>query len=198
MNRTEICNLALSYIARGRIEDIDEETEEARQCRIHYDHCRRRLLKAYTWGFARRIVQLAELTERVPHYKHAYAYPAGCIDVQLVFDENNAEDMEEDRNDFEISATTANNRAILTDVDNAWCRFTYDIEDTDMYSEEFVEALARLLASSIALPLDGSVEIQNINYQLANNAMRAAALSSAVEQERRTRYSENYSNARFR
>lgn len=198
MNKTEICNLALSYLAKGRITDIDEETETARQCKIHYDHCRRRLLKAHTWGFAKRTVQLALTTEQVPHYDYVYAYPAKCLDVHLVFDELNACEMEEERYDYEISATAAHKRAILTNIENACCRYTYDIEDTDMFSDEFVEALARLMAANMAPTLTGNSEYVNINYQMMQAAVSEAKLESAREQERQTRYSKGYSEARFR
>ena len=52
MNSTDICNMALAYIGQGRIASIEEESEEAIQCSMFYDHLRRKLLSEHRWGFA--------------------------------------------------------------------------------------------------------------------------------------------------
>lgn len=66
MNSTDICNMALAYIGQGRIASIEEESEEAIQCGIFYDHLRRKLLSEHRWGFAERYVKLALLNEKSP------------------------------------------------------------------------------------------------------------------------------------
>ena len=45
MNNTDICNMALAYLAKGRISSIDENNELARQCKLFYDHSRKGLLR---------------------------------------------------------------------------------------------------------------------------------------------------------
>ena len=37
MTPTDICNMALAFIAKGRISSMDEQTEQARQCKLFYD-----------------------------------------------------------------------------------------------------------------------------------------------------------------
>lgn len=66
MNNTDICNMALAYLAKGRISSIDENNELARQCKLFYDHSRKGLLREYSWGFAKRIIRLAELDASNP------------------------------------------------------------------------------------------------------------------------------------
>ena len=85
MNTIDICNLALSYIGKGTIADLEEKNENARQCKLHYDHQRQMLLRDYDWGFARRIVNLAVVNAKIPGWRYVYKYPAKCLAVRRLF-----------------------------------------------------------------------------------------------------------------
>ena len=67
MTPTDICNMALAFIAKGRISSMDEQTEQARQCKLFYDIVKKDLLRNYTWGFAKKIDKIgrASCRERV-------------------------------------------------------------------------------------------------------------------------------------
>lgn len=49
LNITDVCNMALAHIAKGRISNIDEQSELARQCKLFYEPTRKELLRSYTW-----------------------------------------------------------------------------------------------------------------------------------------------------
>lgn len=201
MNATEICNMALSYIARGRINSMDEESVEAKQCKIHYEHCRRRLLLAYPFGFASREVKLALLEpERygVPGWRYVYSYPADTVAVRFVYDEQHAKEKEMRRQDFEVASSGGYERIIATDVKDAWATVTMDVKEPAFFSEEFIEALAHMLAAQVAMTLTGSASIMQTQLQLAQMAMESAAFQSVLEKERSTRYPDRYAEARFR
>ena len=87
MNQTDICNMALSFISRQRIDSLNDNSEEAKHCKIYYDHTRKRLLKMYNWGFARRVNQLALRIDTIPGWDFTYGYPQQCLSVQFVFDD---------------------------------------------------------------------------------------------------------------
>lgn len=197
MTNTDICNIALSYLAKNRITSLEDNTEEAKQCKIHYDHCRHMILRAYTWGFAKKVEQLALLEATVPGWKYAYSYPQKCEAVRLIFAESMAEQKESKKSQFEKAIITDNTRAILTNVENAWCEFTYDATDADMFSEEFIEALARLLASAMAMQLTGNAAIQTTQYQIYQLAMRSGMTAAANEREKKTAWPTDYAQARF-
>jgi len=197
MNRTDICNMALSIINRQRIDSLQDSSEEAKTCAIYYEHTRRRLLKMYNWGFARRIEKLAERETTVPGWDFCYGYPAECLTLQLVFDENHARDREMVRQDFQIVTVTGNDRVIGTDVALAWAEFTTDIKNTESFSEEFVEALTRMLAANLAVPLTGNPDLMNTNLQLAQQSINIAMQESVTEQERRTKWPRKYEQIRF-
>lgn len=197
MTITDICNLALSYISKGKITSMDDNTEEAAQCKIHYDHVRRSLLRQYPWNFARRTVKLALLNETQPGWDYVYAYPAECIAVRYVFDESNAKTREEHVSDFEIAATSGNQKAVLTDVELAYCEYIYNVNNVEMFPEEFIEALAHSLAASMAMALTGSASIQQTQFQLYQDCIEAAKTYSAQERRTTTEFPDDYIRARF-
>lgn len=196
MNSTEICNMALSYLGNGRINSIDDAAEDARKCKIHYDHDRRRMLMAYPWGFAKRMEKLALFTDKVPGWDFAYSYPTECVNVTYVYDEDGARRKEEAREDFEI-VTLDGRKTIATDVRDAWVEYTADVRDANMFSEEFTEGLTHLLASSIAMGITGNANIAMQHMQLAQQSIVSAGYYNAIEKERRMRYPNKYANERF-
>ena len=196
MNSTEICNMALSYLGNGRINSIDDAAEDARKCKIHYGHDRRRMLMAYPWGFAKRMEKLALFTDNVPGWDFAYSYPTECVNVTYVYDEDGARRKEEAREDFEI-ITLDGRKTIATDVRDAWAEYTADVRDANMFSEEFTEGLTHLLASSIAMGITGNANIAMQHMQLAQQSIVSAGYYNAIEKERRMRYPNKYANERF-
>lgn len=197
MNSTEICNLALSYLGQGRINSIEDSAEEARKCKAHYDHDRRRLLLSYPWGFARRIEKLAAYDVHIPGWQYVYAYPAQCIAVTFVYDERNARVKEENRQDFEIVTFGGGQKGIASDTADAYAEYTEDVKDPGAFSEEFVEALSHLLAASIAMGVTGNANIVAQHMQLAQAAVESAKYYAVLEKEKRTRFPEKYAAARF-
>lgn len=201
MNVTDICNLALSYISKERINSLNDNSEEAKECKIHYDHCRRRLLLAYSFGFAKSVHKLAELEPeryKIPGWSHLYAYPESTLAVHYVYDEEHAGNKEDCRMEYEIIMNGEFDRVIATNVENAYAECIHDVKEPDIFSEEFIDALAHMLAASIAFPLTGSANIQQTQLQLAQMALEAAEYQSAIERERRTKFPRKYAESRFR
>ena len=197
MNRTDICNMALSIINRQRIDSLDDTSEEAKACKIYYEHTRERLLRMFGWGFARRLEKLALLDSTIPGWDYCYGYPQECLAVQLVFAEDRAEMREMERQDFEIITLTGNNRVIGTNVELAWAEFTCDVKNTEIFSSEFTEALTRMLAASLAFPLTGNTDLMNMNMQLAQQSINIAMQENVIEREQLTKWPRKYERARF-
>lgn len=198
MNRTDICNMALSIINRQRIDSLDDPSEEAKACKIYYEHTRERLLRMFSWGFARRLEKLALLTQTIPGWDYCYSYPQECLAVQLVFNEDRAEMREMERQDFEIVTLSGNDRVIGTNVELAWAEYTGNVKNTEMFSPEFTEALTRMLAANLAFPLTGNSELTNMNLQLAQQSINIAMQENVNEREQRTQWPRKYERARFR
>lgn len=196
MTSTDICNLALAYLAKGRITSLTQNTEEARQCSMHYDHCRKLLLRSYRWGFARRIEKLALSALTIPGWEFVYGYPADCLIVRFVFEKEGAAKKEVDLNQFDISDVDGV-KVICTDVEQAWCEYTEDVVEVAKMTEEFIEALARYLAASMAMVITGNGELMNTNYQLMQAALNQAQVEAAREREQKPQWPKEYAEVRF-
>lgn len=196
MTSTDICNLALAYLAKGRITSLTQQTEEARQCAMHYDHCRKMLLRSYRWGFARRVEKLALSAETFPGWEFVYGYPSTCLSVRFVFREDDACMKEWNKDEFDISVA-GTVKVICTNVEDAWCEYTEDVVEVAKMSEEFIEAFARYLAASMAMVITGNAEMMNANYQLMQAALQQAQVESALEREQTPKWPTKYAEVRF-
>lgn len=209
MNVTDICNMALSYLGKGRIASLDEQSENARQCKLFYTYTKNRLLREYSWGFAKRITQLAELDTVNPFWSHVYAYPSKCLCVRRIFnctdilDENkkikkaaNLRVMAEDRDKYEIYMVSDNVRGIACDTGDAWLEYTYDIDDLNVCSSDFIEALTHMLAYEIALALTANMQLKNSEYQQAMAVLNRAKYTSAAEEHKQVQRPQGYFEAR--
>lgn len=194
---TDVCNIALSHIDRGRINSLEDNSEEGKQCRIHYDHVRKRLLTAYPWDFATIVEKLAERTETAPGWQYCYGYPAKCLLVKYVYDEEHARFKEMSPGEFEVMMFSSFTKVIATNVQEAYAEYTYDLTDPALFSEEFIGALGYMLAAELAMPLTGSANIQSNNLQQAQMALEAAKHRSVIEQYKKTQYPRKYANMRF-
>ena len=196
MTSTDICNLALAYLAKGRITSLTQNTEEARQCSMHYDHCRKMLLRSYRWGFARRTEKLALSASTIPGWEYVYGYPSNCLSVRFLFDEDGAERKEVDKKEYEV-AVVDGVQVLCSNVEEAWCEYTEDVAEVARMSEEFIEALARYLAASMAVVLTGNEGMMNLNYQLMQTALASAQTEAAREREQTPKWPTKYAEARF-
>lgn len=197
MNTTEICNLALANIGQGTIDSLDEASEPARQCKLHYAHERRQLLGMFRWNFAERTEKLALLAEDNIKWEYVYAYPSNALIVHSVYSEEDVDIKDMHPAEFEVYMINESVRAIGTNVPMAYCDYTADISNAAVFPEEFVEALARKLAASIAIPLSASPEMQKNNFQLYQGALIGAKFHAIRQENDRTKWPTGYTKARF-
>ena len=154
MSPTEICNIALAHIGDARINSIDgTETNEV-ICKTYYNQARREVIETVPWTFARKRALLSTLAE-TPAFKWSFqaALPSDYVRVLIVRAGNAADDPEVvDRvlDSFEVSGGN-----ILTDSDLIGLYYIADIDNPGAYSPSFVTALARLMASYIAISISG-------------------------------------------
>lgn len=196
MNNTDICNMALAYLAKGRISSIEENNEQARQCKLFYDHTRKGLLREYSWGFAKRVIRLGELEAVNPDWSYIYAYPEKCVCARRIFNENESvSSLDKDR--YDLFLVSDNVLAIGCDVQQAYLEYTYDTEDVELFSSDFTEALARMLAFNICLQLSGNGAMQQTQYQLAQAALSRAKYTTAAERQDKLDYPDKYFTARM-
>jgi len=143
-----ICNLALAKISAKRIVSINDETNEARWCRVHYEQTRDEVLRAHPWNFASDRATLSEVLP-VPAFgwAHKFALPSDFLRLLQLNDVADDEGVKS----YEIEK----GGLLLTDEEIAQIRYTARVTDESKYDPLFIEAFSTKLASEIARPITG-------------------------------------------
>lgn len=195
MTPTDICNMALSLINAGRIYGLDEETEVARQCRLHYEETRKTLLSQFEWNFARRREECILSDHKIGGYEFVYAYPETCLRILAVIPKGERFKAEQQK-EYDIFNTDDNTKYIVSDVPLAYIDYVYDVQDIDIFSPVFVQALRSKMASELAMPLTGNSGLFDQSYKLYQAAIQEAKSMSAKERRQDIPYVSTYVRAR--
>jgi hypothetical protein len=155
MSKVLIGRQTLALIGRQSIESFEEDSPEARQVGTWYDDCRKEALAAHNFSFARRTVALALHGEPASDsWEFRYAMPPNYIRLWKVFAEGAKK-----AQPYEL-ALVGEEVTLLTNVPDAYCTYTFDLQVTDLFSPGFTKALRYLLAHYIAPNLCGEVGIK--------------------------------------
>jgi hypothetical protein len=150
-SETTICNQALGKLGARRVIDLDEESNEARACRLHYAETRDEVLRHHRWNFAIHRETLSQLaTPPVFGWAFQYQLPEDCLRLF----ELNGWDVARRPGFWEIEG-----RVLLTNEGEAQVRYISRVTDCNKFDALFIEALALKLASKIARPINGSAEM---------------------------------------
>ena len=159
-SEVDICNLALSHIGtKSTISALNEQSNEARQCNIHYAKARDFVLRVHSWGFADKTLALALLSDPPPNWLFKYQYPTDCVTGIEILPEDKAVELPIP---YKIGVSAdLNSKVILTDREDAYFRYTARVTNATLFDDAFVQALSWYLASQLALPLTGDKAIRN-------------------------------------
>lgn len=194
MDKIDICNMALARIGVESIESLGEASEPARVCRQFYDHARRVVLRRFPWTFATRRMQLALLPTVPENFLYAYRYPAQCEFLRKLYNENYDN----------IPAYTAyqvvsdrEGRVIYTNERNVSAEYTADIQDCNLFDEQFSDVLGWKLAAEIAFKLTGNMQVASMAENQYANLYLEAAANSEDEQNIQPADPYTFAGARF-
>lgn len=181
-----ICNMALGHLGARPITSIDEESQEARYCKIFWDNNRDELLRSYPWNFADAKVLGGSVT--VPTvdddlWDYAYTYPTNAVQIRRI-----TEDGSDAAMDFKVileqQTTGELRRLIMTNAETAAIHYTMSVENPSLWDATFITAVSYLLASKIAVPITK-------NAKVADFMLRSAF--AAIPQAKRDDFKENKS-----
>ena len=178
---------------------MDEQTEQARQCKLFYEITKQDLLRNYTWGFAKKIDKLAELTqsEKNPYWRYIYTYPQKCVAVRKIFDKDTGKAvLAGQQKEWDLFMVKDNVLGIGCNVPKAYLEYTYDVDDANLFSSDFVDAFAHMLAFNICIQLTGNSGLQQTQYQLAQAALMRAKYTTAQEKHNVPDYPTKYYDGR--
>lgn len=163
-----ICNLALGDIRADEIGEIGEGGVSAQMCQRYYPHCLDTLLDRHTWSFVTRLVTLAKLStnERSLEWAYAYGLPTNILRPMRILPAATSTAMMPDWgwgdgpvsdwwSRFEIEANK-----LYCNLDGAQLEYAADDIETSAMPPLFRDALRKLLASSLAVPIRDSREMK--------------------------------------
>ena len=212
MNSIEIANLAIGNIRARSIQAFDEDSLEAQVIKQRYDLARRYVLREVMPNFAKRTEPLALTTVEDNRWIYAYDYPADCIKMQYilpnwVFGEERTvylrfgyeypmdrriELLRDHAEEFEIE-TKNGAKVVLCNVDEAYATYIRDEENTNLFDDQFVEALSYWLSAQIAVPIVGAEkgremrrDALNIYSQLVREAKESSGNERRVKPQGRS------------
>lgn len=199
ISEVKIARMALSHIgARSRIESLTENSTEAKEANLWYDFTRRQTLEAFDWDFARKRLQLALHGDAAPEgvWEFRYQYPSDALIVRRLenpiipvrstgftgrsFDELTG--IHGDAVPFEIEIAPDGTKSLLANLEEAKAVYTFDQTNVVLFSDLFIEAFSRALASKIAFTLTGKRQIQDDQLRIFFALVAQAQKSNANQQ----------------
>ncbi len=199
----EICNLALSNIRAGSINNLNEGSLQAQLCKLHYPIARDQVLREIPWQFAHKLAPLAALTDadKIFNWEYAFQYPSDCLKLnRLVInyesraDNNGAFTRYQYRDDYLESLHPNLNaqvpyriygKVIASNDPELRADYVARIEDPNQYDAQFISALSNLLASKIAIGIVGGNDGRQYKadaLQIYQLEIATAAAANANEQ----------------
>lgn len=168
----DICNLALSNIRAGSINNLNEASLQAQICRLKYPAVRDQVLRDAPWQFARKLQALSLTNVDLFNWSYAYQYPSDCLKVRkliLNFEQysqgaggtsyyDSTYQLTPDP-DQQIRYRIYNEdgvKLIAANEPELRAEYTVRVEDPNLYDAIFVQVLSHLLASEVAIPIVGA------------------------------------------
>lgn len=187
-SKVEICNQALSHIAVSKeIQDFDTEaTSEARACRRFYEPVRDKVLRDFAWPKFKAVEALAlvqEFENDESDFAFSYRYPANSAKLRRLFIPGSGRrETQLTRIPYQLGRDDAG-VLIFTDLEDAYCEYTYKETSEARFDPDFVDSFALFLAHKIAPRLaqggdNGKLGIQALQlYRDSLSWARANALN---------------------
>lgn len=164
-DKLQIWNMALGFIKNtNSVQDENEQTPAAKQCRIYYDSARGTVLRDHLWNFARKQDTLAITGEAPTGWQFQYAYPSDCIKLNRIYNPVDPQDIALDRLPFEVASNPDGaGKVIWANLEEAELIYGINVDDTTKFEPDFDLVLALYLGHFLALAI-------------ANNSKRAGEL----------------------
>lgn len=177
----EVCNLALIHIGQRPIASITEATEGARKCNVVFTTARDAVLRLHPWNFATTVEALTEIAdETILGWDYLYALPALCLFARRIDTEDTLDLLPLQEFEVIISPTSAV-RAIATDLEGAYLRYTKQVADPTLWDPLFVTALSFYLAAILAVTLCGDKDLSARMTSAYMKSINEGLLANVIE-----------------
>ena len=174
-SEVEICRLALDMLGDASINDLAEESKQARLCRRNYPLMRDAVLRAHPWNCAIRRNSLAKDTDP-PEFGFGFQYTAPSDSLRVLPLTADGEP------DGRPVKHRIEGRKILCDIDAPLpVRYIRRVADPGVFDSLLVHAIAARLAFAISFSLTGSRSKQDDTMAQYRLIMREARRIDGME-----------------
>lgn len=157
IDKTKICNMALERIGSTPVANINGMDPKSIALRNNYDAARVEALASAPWSCAKLWKVGVKVETPMPPWSFAYSYPSDALRIIEI----QRYDSKEKAIPFKVSRQPGGvGLQINTDRDAATFIYTVDVENPADFDYDFIDALAWLLASKIAMPITKSLQVQ--------------------------------------
>jgi hypothetical protein len=173
MDVTAICNLALAKVGDTAIVSLDDPTPEARFCSLFYQQSVDEVIRLHPWNWATTFTRLSPI-DPVPDMAWSYSYMLPVDFGRMIT--FNAFSVAIPRPTYELA-----NGALYTDEDVAEISYVRVVDNPQEFDPLFTDLVATKIASKLARPLAGSLDIEKTLLNEFNNQIAEARKIDAGE-----------------
>lgn len=177
ISATEIANMSLARLGVSlTVSDIEtENSNQAVVLRKMFQMSMDTVASKHGWGFLNRYQELnLHVEDPAPMYNYGYSSPSDCLMIRSLARNGNFpkfEEQENEKNIFEELVLSTGNTIIMTNVVDAWAKYTLRPNITLQVPEYFGRAVSAQLA------IDAAPQLITNNYakvasSLNNQAMK--------------------------
>lgn len=181
-----ICNLAISNIGSSvEINDLTENTADARACNRYYETARDEVLRAFPWPFSLRVATLALVAEApTSEWSFSYAYPSDALRFLRILGTTRNPNRSQ-RVPYTIGGDGVGRTLVYTDQSGAQAQYIQRVTDPTFWPADFVTCLGLLLSVYLAPRLTSGdpYKLRSQNQQLYEAKLGAAEASAANEDQ---------------
>lgn len=181
----DICNGALTLVGAAAISSLEDNSNEARLCKLHYDMCRKSVLRRHPWKFAKKRVITSPLSD-APAFGWTYAHQLPSDFIRVV-------QVTESDLPYEVEG-----KNLLCDSDVVELQYIYDLEQSGDFDPLFIEALSAYLGWKIAYRLTQSTTTVEECMRAFKDVIKSARFVDATENPAGQVRSEDFDDARLR
>lgn len=155
-SKTLIANMSLAHCGvTSRIGDVDtENTNEAINVRLFFEHCRDLILTSRPWPFANQQFILQNLGVPPDEWAFRYKFPTNCSLAQFIVNPGVRTPGTDQSIPFKVAKLTDGyGKVILCDQDGAILEGNVLVDDVTLWDAPATQALALCIGAHIAMPL---------------------------------------------
>jgi len=167
-SEVDIANLALTDLGAKRITALTDDTENARQINVIFEHFRDEVLRAHPWNFATSRILLNQ-TANTPLFGWSYEHQIPGDVLSILSTEA-----------YDVKFIVEGDKVLSNDTPLN-VKVISRITDTTKWSTDFVTCFSARLSAELAYSIANSASLQERKFALYQEKLRLAKGRDAVE-----------------